>query len=133
MKDEHDKRTLELMPSANTSELGAAGGSAAHPRRDQLGKSKRLSHQSIYKPPEGAKPELTGLSLGFGRSVVPVSAVARDWGISARRVRLMLTEGRLNGRQLENGYWEVYYPYSYIFGTRGPAIKRQRKQEGKSE
>jgi hypothetical protein len=38
----------------------------------------------------------------------------------------MLVEGRLNGRRLENGYWEVFYPYSYVFGTRGPQIKRQR-------
>lgn len=39
---------------------------------------------------------------------------------------MMLMEGRLAGRQLENSYWEVFYPYRYVFGTRGPAIKRQR-------
>jgi hypothetical protein len=60
---------------------------------------------------------------------VPVSAVAREWGISPRRVRVMLAEGRLAGRMLDNGYWEVFYPYQYVFGTRGPAMKRQQKQE----
>ncbi|BBJ22612.1 hypothetical protein [Candidatus Nitrotoga sp. AM1P] len=103
-------------------------------------KFKRLPRQSMCMPPEGAKSSMPGFSLGFGRSFVPVSSVARDWGISPRRVRMMLTEGRLDGRQLENGYWEVSYPYNYIFGTRGPAIKRQRdlpekpkKQEWKPE
>lgn len=89
-------------------------------------KFKRLPRQSMSVPPEGAKSLMPGYPLGFGRSFVPVSSVARDWGISSRRVRMMLTEGRLDGRQLENGYWEVFYPYRYVFGTRGPAIKRQR-------
>ncbi len=90
-------------------------------------KFKRLPRQSIGSPPEGAKSAMLGFPLGFGCSFVPVSSVARDWGISSRRVRMMLTEGRLDGRQLENGYWEVSYPYRYVFGTRGPAIKRQRE------
>lgn len=89
-------------------------------------KFKRLPRQSMSVPPEGAKSSMPDFPLGFGRSFVPVSSVARDWGISSRRVRMMLTEGRLDGRQLENGYWEVFYPYRYVFGTRGPAIKRQR-------
>jgi len=92
-------------------------------------KGKRLPNQSMSTPPEGAKPLMPGYPLGFGRSVVPVSAVAREWGISPRRVRVMLVEGRLAGRVLENGYWEVFYPYQYVFGTRGPAMKRQQKQE----
>ena len=102
-------------------------------------KFKRLPRQSAYTPPAGAK-SADGLPVGFGRSFVPVSSVAKDWRISPRRVRMMLTEGRLDGRQLENGYWEVSYPYRYVFGTRGPAIKRQRelpparkKQEWNSE
>lgn len=89
-------------------------------------KFKRLPRQSSYTPPNGARPADSGFPLGFSRSFVPVSSVARDWGISSRRVRMMLTEGRLDGHQLENGYWEVSYPYRYVFGTRGPAIKRQR-------
>ena len=89
--------------------------------------AKRLVGQSPYNPPQGAKPEMEGYPLGFGRSVVSVSVVARDWNISARRVRVMLAQGRLSGRQLDNGYWEVIYPYSYVFGTRGPSIRRQPK------
>lgn len=36
-------------------------------------------------------------------------------------------EGRLAGRMLPNGYWEVFYPYRYTFGTRGPTLQRYRK------
>lgn len=130
MKDEHDKRPLELVTPVPA--VAALSGGRRHdeppPRQAQpLGAAKRLPHQSCKTPPEGAKPAESLFPLGFGRSVVPVSAVARDWGISARRVRVMLAEGRLAGRILQNGYWEVFYPYKYIFGTRGPAIKRQRK------
>jgi hypothetical protein len=57
---------------------------------------------------------------------VPVSFVAKDWGVSARRIRALLCAGRLSGRVLENGYWEVYFPYSFTFGTRGPALKRHQ-------
>lgn len=97
---------------------------AQPPARVQLAKPKRLPRQSCNTPPPGSKPVDPFMPLGFSVSVVPVSAVAKHWGISARRVRLMLAEGRLAGRQLESGYWEVYYPYRYVFGTRGPAIKR---------
>ncbi len=90
-------------------------------------KARRLPRQSLGNPPPGAMPEHPGGFLGLSRAVVPVSAVARDWGISARRVRVMLVEGRLEGRQLENGYWQVFHPYRYVFGTRGPQIKRQRE------
>jgi hypothetical protein len=78
--------------------------------------------------PEGAKAAESGNPYWpmHGRSVVPVSSVARDWGISSRRVRVMLAEGRLEGRQLENGYWEVFYPYRYVIGTRGPSTTRQK-------
>ena len=103
-----------------------AGRDALHPDLPAgKAKFKRLPSQSAYTPPAGAK-SLDGLPVGFGRSAVPVSSVAKDWGISSRRVRMMLAEGRLEGRQLENGYWEVIYPYRYVLGTRGPAIKRQR-------
>ncbi|MDP2852564.1 MAG: hypothetical protein Q8O23_04065, partial [Gallionella sp.] len=98
-------------------------GQAKRPRQIT---SFRLPRQSAYKPPEGAKPATPSNFIGDSRSVVPASSVARDWNITARRVRTMLTEGRLSGRQLENGYWEVFYPYQYKFGTRGPEIKRQR-------
>lgn len=96
----------------------------------QARKPKRLPNQSAYTPPEGAKP-LDGGVLGWGQCVVPVSSVAREWGVSSRRIRIMLATGRLAGRQLENGFWEVYYPYRYVFGTRGPVLQRQRNQSEK--
>lgn len=93
---------------------------------DKSLKHTRLPNQLVHLPPVGAKPEVSALPLGFSRSVVSVSIVAREWGISSRRIRAMLVDGRLHGRQLENGYWEVFYPYFYAPGTRGPAIKRQQ-------
>ena len=59
---------------------------------------------------------------------VPVAHVARDWDVSARRVRILLDAGRLEGRRLENGYWEVLYPYKLTIGTRGPASRRELKK-----
>lgn len=125
MKDEHDKCTIELLPGQAAAEAAPPGQTRA-PDRHIDGKPKRLPRQSVCRPPEGAKLLKPGVPLGFGQSVVPVSSVARDMGISARRVRVMLAEGRLAGQQLENGYWEVFYPYRYILGTRGPALTRQR-------
>lgn len=64
---------------------------------------------------------------------VPVSFVAQDWKVTPRRIRALLREGRLQGRVLSNGYWEVHFPYIYLFGTRGPALKRTQKQERRTE
>jgi hypothetical protein len=68
----------------------------------------------------------------FGKKLalfVPVSFAAKDWKVTPRRIRVLLREGRLQGRLLDNGYWEVRYPYLYLFGTRGPALKRSQKSE----
>lgn len=126
MIDEHDKRTLELLPGQAVA-VAAPQGQTGTPDQHVEGKPKRLPRQSIYRPPFKAK-SADGLPVSVLTSqfVVPVSSVAREWGISSRRVRKMLEEGRLMGRQLENGYWEVFYPYQYILGTRGPALTRQR-------
>ncbi len=113
----------------NTAAPGASGGmaapAAARPAAPER-KHRRMPRQSASRPPEGAKPLNPRMPLGFGPSVVPVSSAARDWGVSARRMRALLAEGRLAGRQLDNGYWEVFYPYRVIFGTRGPQLRRQR-------
>lgn len=58
---------------------------------------------------------------------VPVSFAAKDWSVTPRRIRSLLTAQRLEGRREANGYWEVAYPYRFIIGTRGPALKRQQK------
>jgi hypothetical protein len=62
----------------------------------------------------------------FDHYFVPVSFVAKDWKVTARRIRFLLSEKRLEGRQTVNGYWEVAYPYRFIIGTRGPVLKRQQ-------
>jgi len=129
MKDEHDKTTLEIVQVNDAPAQTSAGFAPQGHARTAAKAHRRLPYQSMCTPPEGAKPAQPGMPLGLCRSVVPVSVVAREWGISARRVRVMLTEGRLDGRLLPNGYWEVFYPYKYIFGTRGPGLKRQQKQE----
>ena len=64
---------------------------------------------------------------------VPVSFVAKDWKVSSRRIRVLLTSFRLEGLRRENGYWEVAYPYRFTFGLRGPALKRQQKPERRKE
>jgi hypothetical protein len=63
---------------------------------------------------------------------VPVTTAAKDWKVSTRRIRALLTEGRLQGLRRANGYWEVAFPYNFTFGQRGPALKRSQKPEGKA-
>ena len=62
-----------------------------------------------------------------GAYFVPVSFVARDWKVTPRRIRALLTAGRLAGRLMGNGYWEVRYPYLFALGTRGPGLKRHQR------
>jgi len=60
------------------------------------------------------------------RHFVPVSFVAKDWAVTPRRIRSLLADERLEGRRQDNGYWEVAYPYHFIIGTRGPALRRSQ-------
>lgn len=76
--------------------------------------------------------ELEGVE-GLQVYYVPVSFVAKDWKVTPRRIRALLSAGRLAGRVRENGYWDVVFPYSFIFGMRGPSLKRQQKQERRAE
>ena len=77
--------------------------------------------------PKGSKLDLqSGI---YGGAYVPVSMAAKDWKVTPRRIRALLSEGRLLGRLQANGYWEVRFPYSFTFGTRGPSLKRQQKPE----
>lgn len=57
---------------------------------------------------------------------LPVSMVALQFQVTPRRIRALLTAGRLTGRVQENGYWEVRYPFGFKFGTRGPKIRYAR-------
>jgi hypothetical protein len=64
---------------------------------------------------------------------VPVSFVAREWGVTSRRIRFLLAAGRLEGVRGVNGYWEVYHPYRVVYGLRGPALNRRKKPERRAE
>ncbi|OIQ87535.1 hypothetical protein GALL_305850 [mine drainage metagenome] len=76
--------------------------------------------------PEAAK--LTHNASGpFAAYYVPVSFVAKDWNVTPRRIRALLSAGRLAGQLQDNGYWEVRFPYLFTFGTRGPSLKRQQR------
>lgn len=61
-----------------------------------------------------------------GGHFVPVSFVAKAWAVTPRRIRSLLAAERLEGRRGDNGYWEVAYPYRFIIGTRGPALRRSQ-------
>jgi hypothetical protein len=102
MKDKHDKRTLDFVHSSRQEAHLAAQRLGAHPVYAAW--ENRLREQLI--------------------SFVSVAFVASEWGVTARRVRVLLCAGRLAGRQLDNGYWEVSYPYTLTMGRRGPAMRK---------
>ena len=64
---------------------------------------------------------------------VPVSMAAKDWKVTPRRIRHLLTGGRLEGRHGVNGIWEVSYPYRFTLGSRGTCLKRFRQSEQGAE
>lgn len=68
-------------------------------------------------------------------SWLPVASVAQQWRITPRRVRALLCCGRLQGRQQENGYWEVLFPYTLTMGRRGPSMRKlgNKNPERKAE
>lgn len=68
-------------------------------------------------------------SITSSQQFVPVSFVAKAWNVTPRRIRALLSAGRLAGRVQDNGYWEVLYPYAVKLGTRGPALQHQQKSE----
>lgn len=116
MKDEHDSRTGELLhwPPAAGARVSAAAPRSSEP-----------AAMKLYVLEQRRREGLT--------SYVPVSFVANDWKVSARRVRFLLSEGRLDGRRNESGYWEVAYPYRVTEGTRGPASRRHKRTERRAE
>lgn len=138
MKDEHDKTTLELAQvndaPAQTSAGFAPPGHArtaakAHPRHPKpFDAIRSVPDAKTFSEPK-PKCARTVLASGLeGGHFVPVSFVAKDWKVTPRRIRALLSGGRLAGRLQDNGYWEVRFPYLFTFGTRGPGLKRQQKQ-----
>lgn len=57
-------------------------------------------------------------------SSVTVEKAAAYFSVSTRRIRKLLSDGRLAG--VKNGKaWRISYPYQYTIGTRGPHLLRQ--------
>ncbi len=93
-------------------------------RFDVVHSAQDMQSEGVAPPPGARLVVAPGM---YGGRYVPVSFVAKDWGVSSRRIRYLLIEGRLLGLQRDNGYWEVHYPYAFTFGTRGPGLKRQKR------
>ena len=130
MKDEHDNKTVELFKGSRQSK-------ADHEQkaREKLIAARREAEALQVQPvalergTEGAAPQgQTGRpALRVDARFVPVSFVAKDWDVTPRRIRALLTAGRLAGRQQGNGYWEVQHPYLLALGTRGPSLNHQKR------
>lgn len=141
MKDEKDYNTVDFIAPAQGRQAAytpvracaAPPPAGWHKPKKQARRPKSfnvmcsvMDVESFVAPkPEGAKLVIApGIEGGH---FVPVSFVAKDWSVTPRRIRALLCDGRLLGRVQENGYWEVRFPYSYTFGTRGPGLKRQQR------
>lgn len=113
MKDEHDSKTAEL--PATVVDLAVA--------REKSVTSNEKNKAVLFTTDTFKRAELR--SRQGMESWLPVSMVAKDWSVSARRIRNLLEAQRLEGRQKDNGYWEVRFPYRMEAGTRGPALRRE--------
>ena len=100
-----------------------AGARSAHPEAPGADAAPVAQHRT-------AAPERRAVDNPFAWHV-SVSHAAKDWNVTPRRIRVLLAAGRLAGRVRTNGYWEVMFPYSFTFGTRGPNLKRQQRPPGK--
>jgi hypothetical protein len=54
--------------------------------------------------PEGIPPSCQS-AVATERNLVPVAMAAHDWKVTPRRIRHLLSTGRLEGLQQANGYW----------------------------
>lgn len=118
MKDANDKVTLPLLGVSATNHPDPQGrGDSAECQHERLTSEQTLQAKEFI---DMKHPDFKG-----ARVMLPVSMVAKEWGVTSRRIRALLSSGRLLGLQQENGYWEVLYPYSVIEGRRGPIMKRR--------
>lgn len=141
MKDEKDYSTVDFIAPAQGQQVAgrdaqrhAAPAPMCRPQpKKQARRAKQFdSYRSVMDVESFVAPKPEGAKLVIapgieGGHFVPVSFVAKDWSVTPRRIRALLCDGRLLGRLQENGYWEVRFPYSYTFGTRGPGLKRQQR------
>jgi len=124
MKDENDKRTLDMVSLASSDKRVHWYKPKPKPKRGNLF-DRNVCEEMPDQLPRAAK-----------NYFVPVLFVAKEWNVTPRRIRALLSAKRLVGRRQDNGYWEVAYPYQFIIGTRGPVLKRSqpsKKTTGKPE
>ncbi|MBI5626228.1 MAG: hypothetical protein HY935_03360 [Nitrosomonadales bacterium] len=127
MKDQQDGSTVDFVSPEKTERVAQrrappSGWCKVKPQP----KRGNWRAREVREVDSGKVPALPG-ALHWESRYVPVSFVAKDWSVTPRRIRSLLTAKRLEGRRLDNGYWEVAYPYRFIIGTRGPVLKRQQK------
>jgi hypothetical protein len=82
-----------------------------------------------YKP---KNQKTIGFEMQCGiKTWLPVSMAAHQFGVSSRRIRALLSAGRLAGRQADNGFWEVAFPFRVAMAMRGPQllVRRPKKPE----
>lgn len=108
MKDEHDNHTGDFLQAAGDGGGPVSGHTASPAAEDE---------RCLYEAQQRA--------CQLMETWLPPSLVARQWNVSSRRVRALLASGRLKGRQNENGYWEVSFPYTITEGRRGPPLRRR--------
>ena len=130
MNEQHQhEQTVPQQAAAHVAQQHAApaGKVKAQPKRGSV-YARTVREDMPRKLPDCATTPGTGaLHVLNPDYFVPVSFAAQEWNVPPRRIRYMLAGGRLAGRLQDNGYWEVRFPYRYVFGTRGPALRRQMK------
>ncbi len=154
MKDEHDSFTAEIIhigSAAASKEKAAATRQKTREKREayraesaaltaQAQREAQQREEAVYQMAEAAKkakPDplakaANAVNIAIQRDSqkletwLPVSAVAVHFQVTPRRIRALLSDGRLSGRVQENGYWEVQFPYAFKFGTRGPQLRKIR-------
>jgi len=62
-------------------------------------------------------------------SFISPGEVAKQFGISERRVRFLLLAGRLKGGKDAVGHWQVEFPFTVQMGRRGPALFKKGSKE----
>jgi hypothetical protein len=136
-KDGKLQLPASVLPRIVPAEAGEAHAPQGAGLPPSAGKPKRNYVQSFERANVVSRSTVRQASfqtqLSNDERFVPVSFVAKDWKVTPRRIRSLLSVGRLAGRLQENGYWEVRYPYFLSLGTRGPALKHQQRVAAKSE
>ena len=112
----------DLLPcgSALAVEAGAGSGQSgqyAQPVKAAGGLPSCRSAVATQYPAMSIAPDHAAVAF------VPVAMAAKDWQVTPRRIRFLLTTGRLEGLQQANGYWLVRLPLPLHFRGKGDGFK----------